>query len=234
MACWGLDDWGQLAYATPDGGLGPPLPVAGLAAQVRMMAAGGDHTCAALVTGGMQCWGHNDRLQLGVADAGAFLSSPMAVTSLSGIADIAAGVVHTCATVADGGTVECWGDGAEGELGIPNAGTTSTPALVPGVAGVVAIAAGQEHTCVITDGGAVTCWGQNQFAQLGNGTLTYGSSTAAPTSVLQLVGATAVAGGGAHTCAVVGDGGVACWGSNSNGQLGTGAPTEVNYPVVVP
>ena len=42
----------------------------------------------------------------------------------------------------------------------------------------------------------------------------------------------AIAAGMAHTCAVLGDMTVSCWGSNSHGQLGTGDTTNLLRPVV--
>ena len=46
-------------------------------------------------------------------------------------------------------------------------------------------------------------------------------------------GATQVAAGGSHTCALLGDGTVSCWGANYYGQLGNGTNTRSNVPVPV-
>jgi alpha-tubulin suppressor-like RCC1 family protein len=83
----------------------------------------------------------------------------------------------------------------------------------------VDVAAGSVHTCAITAGGTLVCWGANDSGQLGNGT-TAASPTTAPTPVPGLAGVEAVAAGGAHTCARLTGGTVACWGSDTSGQLG--------------
>jgi alpha-tubulin suppressor-like RCC1 family protein len=82
-----------------------------------------------------------------------------------------------------------------------------------------AVSVGGRHTCALRGDGSVWCWGQNSFAQLGDGTTTE-SLFPIPTS---LSGATGIASGLVHTCAVGGsDGSVWCWGWNVYGQFGDG------------
>jgi alpha-tubulin suppressor-like RCC1 family protein len=50
--------------------------------------------------------------------------------------------------------------------------------------------------------------------------------------VTDLVGATQIATGNAHTCALAGTS-VYCWGDNSVGQLGLGSPSRALTPAVV-
>src|SRR5262249_10292308 len=89
---------------------------------------------------------------------------------------------------------------------------------------VKAITAGYSHTCVLTTAGGVRCWGANGTGQLGIGALEP-TALYAPPATDVLTGASAVAAGFAHTCAIMTNGGVRCWGSNMNGQLGDG-PTN--------
>jgi alpha-tubulin suppressor-like RCC1 family protein len=129
---------------------------------------------------------------------------------------IAAGGEHTC--MAQSGAVECWGANDSGQLGDGTETMRLTPAPVVGLAaGVEALTAGRFHTCALLTGGTVSCWGDNRFGQLGDGT---GVDRSRPTPVVGLSGpATAIAAGSFHTCALIADGNVECWGDNTTAQL---------------
>jgi alpha-tubulin suppressor-like RCC1 family protein len=91
--------------------------------------------------------------------------------------------------------------------------------------GVVEVAAGSGHTCVLTDAGGVKCWGRNEAGQLGDigpGELFYGDRLTAVDVAGLNAGVTAVTAGGGHACALTSGGGVKCWGANDAGQLGIG------------
>jgi hypothetical protein len=94
---------------------------------------------------------------------------------------------------------------------------------------VTAIATGSSHSCALLSNGTVRCWGHNRDGQLGNGTTT-DFPAAAP--VVGLGGmAAAIAAGEFHTCALLRDGTVHCWGDNWYGQLGDGTTTDRTTPV---
>ena len=106
---------------------------------------------------------------------------------------------------------------------------TARAAASADVPSFTAIAAGSGHTCGLTVAGDVLCWGDNSSGQLGDGTQT---TRLSPVPVLGLHVVSAIAAGGAHTCALAGDG-VWCWGENAHGQLGDGTKVASARPVRV-
>ncbi len=227
--CWGANDHGQLG-ATAGSPTATPVTVPDLGASVTAIAAGGLHTCA-VAGGAVMCWGDGADGQLGNG-ATADSATPVAVEGLSGVKQIATGGTHSCAITSAGG-VECWGLNAYGQLGDGTTTNRSTPVPVSGLAsGVVAIAAGNLHTCALTNAGAVGCWGDGFYGQLGNGSI---NASSVPVLVGGLgQGATiAVAAGGTHTCALAKGGGVSCWGDDQSGQLGDNDSSDKAAPVSV-
>ena len=92
-----------------------------------------------------------------------------------------------------------------------------------------ALATGNKHTCALLDGGAVRCWGAGGSGRLGQGDTTTIGDDELPSSVeVVSVGGTAVAlTAGAHTCALLEQGGVRCWGPGTNGLLGLGSTENI-------
>ena len=101
----------------------------------------------------------------------------------------------------------------------------------------IAVSAGFEHTCAILDNGDLKCWGLNNFGQLGNG----GNNTVvnSPSNITVDLGlgrtAVAVSAGRYHTCAILDDAQLKCWGHDYHGQLGNGVNnTGTNAPSNTP
>merc|ERR1712014_430620 len=90
-----------------------------------------------------------------------------------------------------------------------------------------ALASGFHHTCAILDNDEVKCWGQNYNGQLGYGdTSNRGDDSGEMGDSLAAIdlgtgrSAKALAHGYTHTCAILDNDEVKCWGKNVGGQLG--------------
>ena len=230
IRCWGLNDGGQLGDGTRRDSPSPVEPE-GLGTGRISVAVGGGHACALSATGGVKCWGRNDRGQLGNGTT-ADLNTPVDVAGLpEQIAAIALGKAHTCVLTIRGG-VKCWGANESGQLGDGTTADRGKPVDVLGLtAGVSAIAAGASHTCALGINGALKCWGSNRYGQLGDASL---ENRSAPVDVSGLAaGVDSIAAGGSHTCAIASGVKLMCWGWNAYGQLGDSTPTDRNEPVEV-
>jgi alpha-tubulin suppressor-like RCC1 family protein len=230
LSCWGNNRYGQLGNGTILGS-SVPAPIGRAAAGITAVAAGWSHACALRMTGELDCWGSNAKGQLGDGTNNDG-RSPAAVAGIAArVTAVAAGHRHTCALL-EGGAVKCWGENASGGVGDGTGVNRNAPVDVPDLtAGVTALDAGAGHTCALLAGGGVECWGWNAGGQVGDGSATDRRS---PVAVNGLSGpATAIAAGDQHTCALLADGSVACWGANASGQLGNGTRVRSAVPVAV-
>jgi alpha-tubulin suppressor-like RCC1 family protein len=203
--------------------LKPPRVFAYFRPGLTTLAVGAYHTCALRPTGAVVCWGLNTDGQTGSTAVTTRSEPPKPAMGITNAVAVAAGGYHTCALIGDG-TVQCWGNNKEGEIGIArNDRNVPSPAVVPDITEAVAVTAGAFHTCVVRAGGTAFCWGQNLNGQLGDNSTT--SSNAPVAVALGAVGplANQITAGGFHTCAIVkADSTVVCWGMNNDGQLGIG------------
>ena len=266
VKCWGLNSLGELGDGFACGSLlcRTPTQVTGLTSGVVAISAGLSHTCALVeveppATGyGATCWGYSHFGQLGDGHAcGTHICpTPVQVTGLeSGVAQISAGSLHTCAVLVAAGELQCWGLNAGGQLGdgttallrttpVNVCPTGAVPPCLVALQGASNVAAGGFfHTCAaFAPGGGVKCWGANGSGQLGDGTTTpsllpvdvCAAGAQAPCGATILSDASAAAVGNFHSCALLVDGTATCWGANDAGQLGDGLPGPASStPVTV-
>jgi len=228
VVAWGYNFNGQLGDGTTTSRY-TPTPVPGLTGVVSI-AAGSSHSVALKSDGTLVAWGYNYFGQLGDGTTTS-RSTPTSVLGLTGVVSIAAGSSHTVALKTDG-TLATWGYNSFGQLGNGTTRTSrSTPTTVPGLTGVVAIAAGSIHTVALKSDGTLVAWGHNGYGQLGDGTTT---SRYSPTPVPGLTGVVAIAAGYAYTVALKNDASVLAWGPNTYGQLGDGTTTKRLTPTQLP
>jgi alpha-tubulin suppressor-like RCC1 family protein len=258
VECWGDNADGQLGDGTsrgPQSCNGDPCSSTPVAVHAIVgataIAAGGSNSCALLSDASIDCWGENLDGQLGAGSSrgpqscGGYpcSSTPLAVRGISNATAIAAGADQICALLSTG-AVECWGDNADGQLGDGSSvgpqscngdPCSSAPVVVHGIANATAIAAGGADSCALLAGGRVDCWGENDFGQLGDGssrgpqTCNGDPCATTPVAVEGVSGATAIAAGNNHVCALLAGGGVDCWGYNFAAELGIGTSSGVEW-----
>jgi alpha-tubulin suppressor-like RCC1 family protein len=201
----GVSCWGAPRGLGIDSSSGRPSPVGPIGlpggATATAIAAGSEHGCALLNTGGVSCWGYNVFGQLGNNDTWDSLV-PVGPIGLPGGATataIGGGYWFSCALLNTGG-VSCWGRNDFGQLGNNSSAARSLvpvgPIGLPGGATATAIGIGGEHGCAVLNTGDVSCWGRNSEGQLGDATTTL-SRVPVMTGVLPAPTASAVGGDGA-------------------------------------
>ena len=241
VLCWGAGFNGQLGYGNTNSIGDDETPAAAgnvmVGAAIVDLSAGINQTCVIQANGALRCWGNNSVGQLGYGHTTTIGDdeTPASVTPLTFGEDavqVTAGFNHTCARFASG-NVRCWGGNFSGELGRGDTeligddelATVLMPIDLGGEGTVVSIAAGDNHTCALYDDGELRCWGNNFSGQLGLGTAdnlgddevpAVADPVDLPGEVIQMDA------GGSHTCAVLSDYRVYCWGANHWGQLGLG------------
>ena len=237
-----------------DNEMGDNLPAIDLGSGRTALAisAGVYHTCALLDNASVKCWGYNYYGQLGqgstsnLGDAGSEMGDKLPAIDLGSgrtTTAISAGVYYTCALL-DNSDVKCWGYNAYGQLGqestssLGDAGLEmgdNLPAIDLGSGRTaLAISAGSAHACALLDNSAVKCWGFNTNGQLGQGSVDHlgdaGSEMGDNLPAIDLGSgrtALAISAGSAHTCALLDNSAVKCWGFNNHGQLGHGSTSNL-------
>ncbi len=217
LRCWGGNMEGEVGVGdqTPHTTAVSPVGVS----SAEAIAVGQGHACA--ISGAtLYCWGDNRSGQLGLGSTTPdHQLTPLALTTgWTRIDDVALGADHSCA-IADG-SLYCWGDNANGQLGLGDRTPRYAPTAVTLPAAPVRVSALSVHTCVLLADGTVACFGHNTELQTGSGEAS--EDVLAPTRVAGITDAVDVAAGSGHTCALRSDGTVWCWGGGSLGRLGLG------------
>jgi cysteine-rich repeat protein len=238
VRCWGYGYDGQLGYGNTNtiGDNEPPASAGNVdvGGNVIQLAAGEVHTCALLDTGAVRCWGQGYFGQLGYGNTrdigdGETPASVGDVDVGGNVTQLAAGRIHTCALL-DTGTVRCWGNGYDGQLGYGNTNTigdNEPPASAGNVdvgGDVIQLAAGRIHTCALLDASTVRCWGNGYSGQLGYGNRNTIGDDEAPASAGDVAVAVADsvllrAAGMERTCGLLDTRDAQCWSDGLSGQF---------------
>lgn len=213
----------------------PPSPVA---TPATTFATDGTGYCLITSGGGAKCWGENADGALGDGSKAASSNTAVSVKNLSNATSITGDLNNNgyCALLR-AGTVKCWGYNGAGQLGDNLAVMSSdVPVPVSGLSGVTSLVSDGFSFCALLSSGGAKCWGYDFYGQLGDGGLE--TKSAVPVTVKGLTGARAlVTDFNNGYCALVRNGGAACWGYNVSGALGNDSSPATtpssNVPVTV-
>ena len=146
---------------------------------------------------------------------------------------ISAGGDQTCALL-DDGSVSCWGRNTFGMIGDNTTVHRTSPTPTASFGGnrtALSVSVGPIHTCALLSDGNVSCWGFGNAIGNGNSDTKLVPTQTEPFGLNRT--AIALSAGFETTCALLSDGNVSCWGSNSHGQLGDGSNTQRLTPTQV-
>jgi alpha-tubulin suppressor-like RCC1 family protein len=232
VMAWGYNAFGQLGDGKEgyESSSDVPVAVSGLS-EVTGVAAGYNYSMALLRNGTVMSWGLNEggTLGNGATTQGSY-PVPAAVSGLSEVTAIAAGLGGVSTALLKDGKVMDWGYGQYGELGDGADESSAVPVMVSNLSAVVGLPNGGESMALLGNG-TVMDWGLNSSGQLGNDGKELDSDV--PVAVSYLRGVTAIAGGLEHRLALLGDGKVMAWGNGAGGRLGDGAEAGGEVPVEV-
>ena len=230
LECWGRNDDGQLGDGS-NSHRSSPVPVDFSGSKVLAVSAGGQHTCAVLDDWSVSCWGSNSNGQLGIGSTPSSSNSPASVTTGGNTVAVSSGGAHTCAILEDS-SLKCWGANDKGQLGYGNTNEMHDASSVGVVlSSIISIDLGNQHTCAIDDSGALKCWGGSAMGQVGDGNTSDSVSSPLTLDLGYVRGATSVAIGNSHSCAVLSDDLLSCWGGHGSGTLAIGSsPSEFEVP----
>jgi len=236
VKCWGSSNSaGQLGNGTYKAAV---IPVADILSDAKDVQVAGAHACALLNTGRVKCWGYNGEGGVGQYNNNAYQltnTTPYDI-GVTSVKSIAIGPTQSCSLHEDS-SVECWNYNGTGQTTYPNNSIAPTNMNLNGV---VKLAAGTLSVCALMNTGTVKCWshlnsdpGPNKlFGVLGTGNQ---AESLTPVNVVNLnqVIDIAASASSMHTCALLSNATVKCWGVGASGQMGNGANVKANFSPVL-
>jgi alpha-tubulin suppressor-like RCC1 family protein/subtilisin family serine protease/fibronectin type 3 domain-containing protein len=194
-----------------------------LGALYGALACGLNHSVALDESGRVWVWGDNRVGQLGNGTKTS-RATPLRLTTISDVIEVAAGDSHTVVIKSDG-KVYAWGSNSKGQLGDNSKTDRKTPIAVTNLSSAIQVDGGSSFTLALLSDGTVRAWGENGMGQLGDGSKT---DRKMPVPVAGLNNIIEIAAGGMHSLALSADGTVYSWGNNGQGQLGNGMKQQAS------
>ncbi|MBK5276202.1 MAG: hypothetical protein JJE30_14285 [Desulfuromonadales bacterium] len=232
---WGDNTKGQLGVGSAVFNQAVPVRV-GTDTNWTAVSTGDFHTLALKSDGSLWAWGDNTNGQTGDGTVvPGIVSLPVRIVLPAPLTNndwsaIAAGGGHSLARKANQ-TLWAWGFNGAGQIGNGTTIDARAPLQLPPLTNSdwVAVAAGQLQSLALKSDGTLRSWGNNTFGQLGNGTkldsnVPVQENSQSTTWVASNMGDT-------HTLGRKSDGTLWAWGSNANGQLGSGNTLDSLVPV---
>jgi alpha-tubulin suppressor-like RCC1 family protein len=229
-ACALLDDGGAACWGVFAGQLQPVQAIVredGTRLSGITQLAGGTLAFCALNPAGAHCWGSNESAELGRPQGMTFAPTTALLVHPGPSKLLAASV----AILVHDGQRQLCGWGANDAGIIPGArGVVDRPTCANDVPDVLALSGGDGHVCARRGGNRFSCWGSNSGGQLGTGDDSLldvempGQMTTLPAEI------TTIAAGGYHTCILLADGAVHCFGNNDHAQVGLPSSAAIFSP----
>ena len=228
--CWGNNKWGKLGdgsdVTAPESSTSTatPVKIASNDNTWTQVVAGSNYFCALNAGSYVYCWGPNGG---GTGHSGIY-STPMSV-GLGYVQLATSPIGRTTCGIKNDGYAYCWG-----VLAGPSMSYVQSPRLVPsaGLDTWSRIVPGTSTICGIQTNGTLWCWGSNASGELGKG-YADGTSVSVPTKIGTKSDWADVVHNGSSICALDSAGSGWCWGSNAEGQLGTGGGRGISAPTPI-
>jgi alpha-tubulin suppressor-like RCC1 family protein len=228
LRCWGLNLSGQLGA----GARASVLQPVSLDGTYLRVACGGNTTCAIDTSHHLVCWGDNFEGEAGINGAKTVFA-PTRLALSQEFNNVSVGEGDACAVGALG-SLWCWGRNSEGQLGIDSSlqQQVRTPTRIGTDQGFRVVSTAQQHTCATRGDYALWCWGVpvTGLGKLGAEPVDQ-PSFPTKVAVSSGLGVYDVSTNWFHSCVLHGAGTLACFGRNTEGQLGLGDTEDRSLPV---
>jgi alpha-tubulin suppressor-like RCC1 family protein len=213
---WGDNSYGSTGAGNVGAIINSPTQISGGGSFVSV-SAGGGHAQAIDVNNKLYGWGLNNTVQTGSVGTGfswTFITASEPITNTGG------GVY----AIRNDGSLWVWGNGVNGQLGLGDTISRSSPVQLGTDSWVSVSSGGQFAAFAIRKDGALFAWGFNSSGRLG---LVDRIDRSSPVQI-GTSSWSQVAAGQSHTFALKPTGELFSWGGNINGVLGSWTPTATS------